>query len=73
VGKYEARYVEARDKSGMRTREYHGWLTADVAFGCVRFEVRESEGDRPPKTVFTAAAARTGKGAKPDVDEAQAR
>jgi hypothetical protein len=73
LGKYKARHVMARDKSGERTREYHGWLTADVPFGCARFEVREARGDGPLKVVFTATAARSGKDAKPEVDEAKAR
>ena len=54
-------------------REYEGWLTADVPFGCARFEVREGEGDGSSKTVFTATAVRRGKGAKSEVNEAKAK
>jgi hypothetical protein len=73
LGKYEARHVRARDKSGERAQEYHGWLTADVPFGCARFEMREGKGDGPVKTVFKATAARSGKGARAEVDESKAR
>jgi hypothetical protein len=73
LGKCEARHVTARGKAGGRTREYHGWLVADVPFGCARFEVREGKGDDPVKTVFTATAVRTGKGATGEVDEEKAR
>jgi hypothetical protein len=73
LGRYDARHVAAQSRSGERVREYDGWLTADVPFGCARFEVREGSGDGPRKTVFTATAARSGKGAKSEVDEARAR
>ena len=73
LGKYEARQVTARSKSGERVREYEGWLTADVPFGCARFEVREGQGDGRLRTIFTATAARSGKGAKAEVDETKAR
>ena len=73
LGRYEARRVTARSKSGERVREYGGWLTADVPFGCARFEVREGQGDGRLRTIFTATAARSGKGAKAEVDETKAR
>ncbi len=73
LGDYKARHVTARERSGERTREYDAWLTTDVPFGCARFEVREAKGDGPLKVVFTATAARSGKGAKAEVDEAKAR
>ena len=73
LGEYEARRVTARSESGKRVREYDGWLTADVPFGCARFEVCEGAADGPRKVVFTATAARRGKGAKAEVDEAKAK
>jgi hypothetical protein len=73
LGEYEAQHVTARSKSGERVREYDGWLTADVPFGCARFEVREGTGDGPRKIVFAATAARSGKGAKAQVNEAKAK
>jgi hypothetical protein len=73
LGKYDTRHVSARDKTGERALEYHGWLTADVAFGCARLEMRETRGAGPTKITFTAVAARSGKGAKAEVDESKAR
>ncbi len=60
-------------KSGERLREYQGWLTADVPFGCARFEVGEAQGDGPLRTIFTATAARSDKGAKAELDKSKAR
>jgi hypothetical protein len=73
LGEYEARKVTAHSKTGERVREYDGWLTADVPFGCARFEVREGQGDGPRKTIFSAAASRGGKGAEAEVNEAKAK
>jgi hypothetical protein len=73
LGKYEARHVRARAEGAGRTLEYDGWLTADVPFGCARFEVREGKGAAAGKSVFTATAARSGKDAKAEVDEGAAK
>jgi hypothetical protein len=69
LGKYEAKAVRARGKSGERELEYRGWLSADVPFGCARFEVVEGTG----KTIFAAKAARSGRDAKAEVDETKAK
>lgn len=69
LGKYEARHVRARGKAGERVLEYQGWLSVDVPFGCARYEILETSGDGPAKRIFTATAARTGRGARPEVDE----
>jgi hypothetical protein len=69
LGKYEAREMRARGKSGERELEYHGWLSADVPFGCARFEVVEGSG----KTIFAAKAARSGRDAKAEVDETKSK
>jgi hypothetical protein len=73
AGKYRARHVRARSRSGDRELEYQGWLTADVPFGCARFEVFERSGDGQAKRVFAATAARTGRDAKAEVDESTVR
>jgi hypothetical protein len=68
-GKFTARVVTARGKSGERELEYRGWLTADVPFGCVRFEIYEKIGDGPQRRIFTADAVLGGRGAKAEVNE----
>jgi hypothetical protein len=68
LGKYTARHVRARGSRGERELEYHGWLTKDVPFGCARFEVREVPRTGPARTIFTAAAARSGSKAKSEVE-----
>jgi hypothetical protein len=73
LGEHTARQVTAGGASRGHTWEYRGWLTADVPFGCARFEVRKGEGDGPLRTVFTATAARAGRGATAEVDESRAR
>jgi hypothetical protein len=73
LGKFDARRVCLRSKSGTSAREYHGWLTPDVPFGCVRFEIHRRNGAGPKKTIFTAVAVRQGSDAKAEVDESKAR
>jgi hypothetical protein len=73
LGKYAARSVTARGKSGDRELEYRGWLTADVPFGCVRFEIYEKIGDGPQRRIFTAEAVLSGRGAKAEVDESRGK
>jgi hypothetical protein len=69
LGKYEARTVRARGKSGERELEYRGWLTDEVPFGCARFEVVEGAG----KVIFAAKAVRSGRDAKAEVDEGKVK
>ncbi len=73
LGKYEAREVRARGKSGDRELEYRGWLSADVPFGCARFEIYEGPAGGTPKKIFSAVAARGGRDAKSEVDETRAK
>jgi hypothetical protein len=68
LGAYRARPVSARGKSGQRTLEYHGWLSNEVPFGCVKFTVREQLGGKPADLVFSATAVRQGQGAKSALD-----
>jgi hypothetical protein len=71
LGKFAARAVNACGTSGERELEYRGWLSADVPFGCVRFEVYEKIGDAPQRRIFTAEAALSGRGAKAELDESK--
>jgi hypothetical protein len=73
LGKYQARHVRARSRADDRKLGYQGWLTGEVPFGCARFEVFEKSASGPPRRIFTAVAARTGRGARPEVDESKAR
>jgi hypothetical protein len=73
VGTFVARHVSSRGRRGDRTLEYHGWLTAEVPFGCARFEVREGTGEGPLRTTFTAVVAKRGDGAKGEVDTSKVK
>jgi hypothetical protein len=73
LGKFPSRYVTARGKSGERVLEYHGWLSREVPFGWVKFEIREATGQGVSRTIFTAGATRSGRDATSEVDEAKAR
>jgi hypothetical protein len=68
LGKRTARHVTAGGKDGSGTQEYHAWLSNDVPFGVVKFEIHEWNDPNPPRVLFTAAAKRSGKGAKSEVD-----
>jgi hypothetical protein len=73
LGKYEARKVRARGKSSEHELEYRGWLSPDVPFGCARFEIFEIPAGAAPKRIFAATAARSGRGAKSEVDETKSK
>ena len=68
LGKFSTRHVSAVGR-----REYLGWLTPEVPFGWAKFEIRERPEQGPVRVIFSAAAARTGTGAKKEVDESKAR
>jgi hypothetical protein len=71
LGRYRTRHL-ASEGAGPG-RSYHGWLTDKVPFGWVRFEVRAVDDRGGERTLFRAAAARTGDGAVSQVDESKAR
>jgi hypothetical protein len=75
VEKHEIRPGEIRTRqvSGAGDLMYDGWLTDTVPFGWSRFEIREVRGEGPGRKVFTAAVARTGPGARSEVDESKAK
>jgi hypothetical protein len=73
LGKYETREVRARGTAGERELEYRGWLSAEVPFGCARFEIYEGPAGGAAKKVFAASAARSGRDAKAELDETKAR
>jgi hypothetical protein len=73
LGRFETRHVSARTEGTGRSREYHGWLTDEVAFGWAKVEIREQTGAGSPRLIFTAAAARRGRDARSGVDEARAK
>jgi hypothetical protein len=70
LGRYQARHL-ATDGSGPG-RDYHGWLTAKVPFGWVRFEVRGPGDQGRERILFRAVAVRTGEGAVTQVDQSKA-
>jgi hypothetical protein len=71
LGKVTARHVHAPGINDGRSLDYHGWLTQEVPFGWAKFEIREVSGGIT-QTIFTAAAVKTGQGAKSEVDETRA-
>jgi hypothetical protein len=73
LGKFVTRHMTAEGVIGKRTLEYQGWLTDRMPFGCAQFEVRERGGLGPARLVFHAEAARSGKGARSELDESRAR
>ncbi len=73
LGDFMTRHVSAKGQAGGRALEYDAWLTKDVPFGWVRFEMREPSADGPGRVVFRATAARSGQDARSAVDESQAR
>ncbi len=73
LGKFLTSHVSARGQAGHRILEYHGWLTDEVAFGWVKFQIREQKGAAPSQIVFTAVAIRSGQGATSDLDESKAK
>ncbi len=70
LGKFVARHVSAGGDGAGRAFAYHGWLTQDVPFGWVKFEIHERPGDAT-RIVFTAIAARRGQGAQSELDESK--
>src|SRR5262249_6576933 len=56
LGKYKSRHFSARGTDGGRTMEYHGWLTNNVPFGCVKFTIHERTGTEPARLIFSAMA-----------------
>jgi hypothetical protein len=68
-----ARHVSAAGTSGSRRLRYDGWLTDEVPFGWAKVEIREEDGKRPARVIYTAIVARQGKGARSEVDESRSR
>jgi hypothetical protein len=73
LGQFRARHVSAGSRSEGRPLEYHGWLSDEVPFGWVRFEIREKPAGGPERVVFTARAVKQGRGARSELDESRAR
>ncbi len=72
LGKVSARQVSTEVESEPGPREYRGWLTNDVPFGWVKFEIYEPRGKAPARRVFLAVASRSGHGARSEVEESRA-
>lgn len=72
LGVFRVRHVTARAKDGERTLVYHGWLSPDVPFGWVKFEVREAAEKEKERLIFTATVRKTGQAARSRLDETKA-
>ena len=73
LGKYKTRHLSATGKSGERVLKYHGWLTNEVPFGCIKFDIHERIGLEPLRPIFSAVAVRRGHDAKSELDEGKAK
>jgi len=73
LGRYVTRHVTVSGQRGNVTVLYHGWLSKDVPFGGVRFEIHERPKEARPVIVFTASTTKSGSGARSDLDENQAK
>jgi hypothetical protein len=73
LGEFVTRHVSAAGNVRGRALEYHAWLTGEVPFGWARLEVRERPSDQRTRTVFSATAEKTGKGARSELDETKAQ
>jgi hypothetical protein len=72
LGKLSTRHVATGGEAGAG-RDYDGWLSDKVPFGCARFEIREATDKGAARLVFRAVASRSGDGAVSELNEAKAK
>lgn len=53
-GEFHCRKATAISTRGDRTLTYHVWLSENVPFGIVRFEIHEARGQAPSRKIFEA-------------------
>ena len=71
LGTFATRPVISGGKDGKRPTKYAAWMTEEIPFGWARFDIEDTVGGGVARTVFTARAARKGKGEKGEVDESR--